>query len=883
MKKLVIGILAHVDAGKTTLSESLLYLSGKIRRPGRVDNKNAYLDTFTLEKSRGITIFSKQAVMNFDDLELTLLDTPGHVDFSAEMERTLQVLDYAILVVSGADGIQSHTKTLWNLLEIHKIPTFIFINKMDQSGTNRQKLMIDIKKELSDNCIPFDEKEDDWYEQIAMCDEEVMESYLNTGNIELEKIRILLAHRNAFPVYFGSALRQIGVEKLIEDLKLYSKIPCYSNELGGKIYKITRDSRGERLTHIKITGGSLKVKDTINTEGIVEKINQIRIYSGEKYNTLSEVEAGTVCALTGLNNTKPGEAIGKERDPISPLLEPILSYQLILPEAIDELQMLPNLKELEEEEPTLRVRWNKDLQSIYIHVMGDVQIEVLQSVILERYGILVTFDKGKIVYKETISTVCEGVGHFEPLRHYAEVHLLLKPGERGSGIIVDSICKEDILEKNWQRLILSHLKEKEHVGVLTGSYITDIEITLVSGKSHNKHTSGGDFREATYRALRQGLKEAETVLLEPYYKFRLELPEKFVGRAMTDIDKMHGQSKIEHADTEKTVLTGIAPVSTMRNYQQELNTFTKGYGKLFISIYGYDVCYNFQKVIEDANYDSERDIENPTSSVFCANGSGYIVPWNEVKKHMHVENYLKAEKPQNTSGKANVNKNSKSTSISLEEIDAIINSTYYSNKGKKNNWKKQKTAKESYYETVSTSRVVKRRPTGDEYLLVDGYNIIFDWDELKNIAKDNLESARIKLIDILNNYQGVRNGHLILVFDAYKNKDRTESTEKFHNISVVFTGENQSADHYIEKFAHDNQSKYRITVASSDGLVQKIIRGLGANILSARELREDVLEVEKRLHDDYLDNKLKKGVPLEESISEIEKAKLKLSVNTSKE
>jgi len=621
MKKLVIGILAHVDAGKTTLSESMLYLSGRIRKLGRVDNKDAYLDTNELERARGITIFSKQAVFDIDDIQITLLDTPGHVDFSAEMERTLQVLDYAILVISGADGVQAHTKTLWHLLTIHKLPVFLFVNKMDQKQTDKDKLMMELKEQLGDGCVEFGAAESEsFYDQLAMCDEIMMEEYLEKGQISTSYIGEAIKERKVFPCFFGSALKLDGIEKFMEAIAKYAKTPRYSDEFGAKIFKISRDEQGNRLTHMKLTGGKLRVRDILTNGEWKEKVNQIRIYSGEKYEAVSEVDAGSVVAVTGLSKTRPGEGLGSEKDSKPPILEPVLLYQIILPEGCDPRVMIPKLRQIEEEEPELHIVWDEQLQEIQVQVMGEVQIEILQSIIKSRFGVDVTFDSGRIVYKETIANTVEGVGHFEPLGHYAEVHLLLEPGERGSGLKYDVNCSEDYLSQSWQRLILTHLKEKTHKGVLTGSAITDMKITLVAGKAHNKHTEGGDFREATYRAVRQGLKEAESILLEPYYAFWLEVPEKMVGRAMTDIEKMHGTCEISQIKGETAVLTGSAPVVTMRNYHKEVIAYTKGLGRLFCNLKGYEPCHNTQKVIELIGYDSERDVENPTGSVFCTHG-----------------------------------------------------------------------------------------------------------------------------------------------------------------------------------------------------------------------------------------------------------------------
>jgi len=834
MKKLVIGILAHVDAGKTTLSESMLYLSGRIRKLGRVDNKDAYLDTNELERARGITIFSKQAVFDIDDIQITLLDTPGHVDFSAEMERTLQVLDYAILVISGADGVQAHTKTLWHLLTIHKLPVFLFVNKMDQKQTDKDKLMMELKEQLGDGCVEFGAAESEsFYDQLAMCDEIMMEEYLEKGQISTSYIGEAIKERKVFPCFFGSALKLDGIEKFMEAIAKYAKTPRYSDEFGAKIFKISRDEQGNRLTHMKLTGGKLRVRDILTNGEWKEKVNQIRIYSGEKYEAVSEVDAGSVVAVTGLSKTRPGEGLGSEKDSKPPILEPVLLYQIILPEGCDPRVMIPKLRQIEEEEPELHIVWDEQLQEIQVQVMGEVQIEILQSIIKSRFGVDVAFDSGRIVYKETIANTVEGVGHFEPLGHYAEVHLLLEPGERGSGLKYDVNCSEDYLSQSWQRLILTHLKEKTHKGVLTGSAITDMKITLVAGKAHNKHTEGGDFREATYRAVRQGLKEAESILLEPYYAFWLEVPEKMVGRAMTDIEKMHGTCEISQIKGETAVLTGSAPVVTMRNYHKEVIAYTKGLGRLFCNLKGYEPCHNTQKVIELIGYDSERDVENPTGSVFCTHGSGFLVSWDKVKEYMHVESYLQKDEDLSEPEEIRI-KSSKEMSISLEEIDQIINKTFYANQGKKSTWKKRKTALESYYK--SYDYVKKEKEAKEEYLLVDGYNIIFAWPELKKLAEENMDAAKTKLLDYLSNYQWIRGCRVIAVFDAYRVEGHREEVLDYYNIHVVYTREAQTADQYIEKFAYDNKKNYNITVATSDGLQQIIVRGEGCSLLSAREL-----------------------------------------------
>jgi small GTP-binding protein len=850
MKKLVIGILAHVDAGKTTLSESILYHCGKIGKLGRVDNKDAYLDTYELEKARGITIFSKQAVIETGHIQITLLDTPGHVDFSAEMERTLQVLDYAVLVISGADGVQGHTKTLWRLLKRYQIPVFLFINKMDQPGTNKDKLIKEIKNQLDEGCIQFEQTGTDYfYDQLAMCDEILMETYLETGSIKKEQIMEAVRVRKVFPCFFGSALKLEGIEPFILGIETYTLIPDYPEEFGAKVFKITRDEQGSRLTHLKLTGGKLKVRDILSNGEWEEKVNQIRLYSGQKFEAVNEAEAGSVIAVAGLNMTRAGEGLGIEKSSELPVLEPVLSYQIILPIDCDPRAILPKLRNIEEEEPELRIVWEEQLQEIQVQIMGEVQIEILQSLIKERFGVEVSFDAGRIVYKETIAHTVEGVGHFEPLRHYAEVHLLLEPGELGSGLQYGTDCSEDILGKSWQRLVVTHLEEKVHRGVLTGSPITDIKITLVSGRAHNKHTEGGDFREATYRAVRQGLKEAESILLEPYYAFQLELPEKMVGRAMTDIEKMSGTCEISQTYDGMTVLTGSAPVITMRNYQKEVIAYTKGLGRLFCNLKGYEPCHNTDEIIGKMGYDSERDIENPTGSVFCTHGAGFLVPWDEVKKYMHIESYFQKKE---TIVEKEINNETPYTEekwISLEEIDKIIGNISYANQGKKSVWKKRKTAHESYYETVHyTNRQTEKK---EEYRLVDGYNIIFAWEELKELADENMDAARIRLLDLLSNYQGIRKCQIIVVFDAYRVEGHKEEIIEYHNIHMVFTKEAQTADQYIEKFAHDHQKKYNIVVATSDGLQQVIIRGAGSALLSARDLKEDIEEANERIKQEY--------------------------------
>lgn len=850
-KKINIGILAHVDAGKTTLSECLLYLSGKLKKLGRVDTKDAFFDTFDLERTRGITIFSKHARIEQGQTEIILIDTPGHVDFSAEMERTLQVLDYAILVISGADGIQGHTKTLWRLLEIYAIPVFIFINKMDQNGTDRHATLNQIHKSLTEGCIPFEPPfTSSTYEQMALCDEQLMEMYLSTGQISKDLLRNAILNRRIFPCFFGSALKNKGVDHLLSALDDYSLSRIYPDTFSAQVYKITRDEQNNRLTHLKVTGGQLTVKDIVSGATWEEKVNQIRIYSGQKYEAIISASAGTICAVTGLTQTKPGDGLGQEITYNAPILEPVLSYSIHFPSDVDARMMFPKLLLIEEEFPELHFKWDENLKQIQAQLMGEVQIEILQSIIETRFGVLITLGEGAIVYKETLLNTVEGVGHFEPLRHYAEVHLLMSPGEPGSGLIFDTQCSEDLLAKNWQRLILSHLAEKQHKGVLTGSEITDLRITVVAGKAHNKHTEGGDFREATYRAIRQGLKEGASILLEPFYAFQLELPEKMVGRAMTDIEAMSGTCEISQTDGENAIITGSGPVATFQNYQKEVIAYTKGHGRFFATFKGYAPCHNAADVIEKIGYDSEHDLENPTGSVFCTQGSGYLVPWYTVKEHMHVPAVL----PVRTVNQQTISPSSTSEqAMSLEEIDQIIKSTFYANQGDKTVWRKKKSARESYYESVS----VKRTPVDvtvslkDEYLLIDGYNIIFAWEDLKALSEEHLEAARMKLLDILSNYQSIRKCEIIVVFDAYRVAGRREEISKHHNIHVVFTSEAQTADQYIEKFTHLNREKYKMVVATSDGMQQMIVRGAGSLLLSARELKETIESANHQLMKAY--------------------------------
>ncbi|NLZ81901.1 MAG: GTP-binding protein [Clostridiales bacterium] len=864
MKRLIIGIFAHVDAGKTTLAESILYETGSIRKLGRVDHKNAFLDTYELERARGITIFSKQAEIKMKDVEVTLLDTPGHVDFSAEMERTIQVLDYAILVVSGSEGIQGHTETLWKLLSIYQIPTFIFVNKMDLSGADKNSLMQELKKKFNEGCVDFAEEHINnkaWMENLALCHESLLEEYMEHHMVNKENIRSFIARRKIFPCFFGSALRLEGVGEFVEGLSYYTKDKVYPNEFGAKVYKISRDEQGNRLTYMKITGGNLRVKMSLKSHvnGWDEKVDQIRIYSGTKYESIEEAHAGMVCAAVGLSKTYPGEGLGIEVVSEIPILEPVLHYQIILPSDYDNTLMLSKLRILEEEDPQLQVVWSKELEEIHVKLMGAVQVEILKSVILERFGVEVEFGPGNILYKETIKESVVGVGHYEPLRHYAEVHLLLEPGELGSGLVFESKCSEDILDKNWQKQVLFHLEDKEHLGVLTGSQITDMKITLITGRAHLKHTDGGDFRQATYRAVRQGLKKAKNVLLEPYYNFKLEVPQDVVGRAMSDISRMQGDVLPPTVEGGMAVLTGSVAVATMQGYHLEMLTYTKGRGKLFCTLKGYEPCHNENEVIESIAYDSERDLDNPTSSVFCSHGAGFVVPWNQVSDYMHLENGLE---PKNENEKPIENTSNRSYSGSLaedKELEKIFVQAFGEIKQRNVpgqtsfGYEKSKSNGNSEKKYVSNNK-----PPAEEYLLVDGYNIIFAWDELSELAKDNnINAARYRLMDILSNYQGIKKCNLILVFDAYKIKGGVEKVEKYYNINVVYTKERETADSYIEKTTKAISKDYNVTVATSDGLEQLIIMGYGAIRLSANDLKKEVDRVNETLRTEYLDRPLR--------------------------
>ena len=851
MKRLVTGIFAHVDSGKTTLSEAILYNCGEIRSLGRVDHKNAFLDTHSLERDRGITIFSKQAVFHTENCDFTLLDTPGHIDFSAEAERTMHILDYAILVISGTDSVQGHTETLWSLLRRYNVPVFIFVNKMDMDGADKNTVLAELKKRLSDNCVDFSKSRstDEFYESLAVCDEEIMEQLLSDGEVSVQSVARAVSERKIFPCCFGSALKNSGISEFIDVIDEYTDEPDYSDEFGARVFKIGEDEQGNRLTYMKITGGTLRVRDILggnaqNGNKWSEKVNRIRIYSGAKFKNAEAAESGVVCAVTGLTQTFQGQGLGAEKNTTSSLIEPVLTYKVNFPPDKDVFTCLSMLRKIEEEEPQLHVLWNEQLKEIHIQPMGEVQLEVLKSIVADRFKTEISFGHGSIAYKETIAETVEGVGHYEPLRHYAEVHLLIEPMPRGSGISLVTDCSEDVLDKNWQRLILTHLAEKKHIGVLTGSPITDVKITVAGGKAHLKHTEGGDFRQATYRAVRQGLRKAESVLLEPFYNFVLEIPPECVGRAMTDIQQMCGEPEPPETVSGSVIIRGFAPVSEMQEYQKTVTGYTKGRGRLNCTLRGYEKCHNSEKIVAEIGYDCDGDLDNSADSVFCSHGAGFVVKWNEVEEHMHVESVLKPKKndePIVTPKRVN---DYRARLADDNELMAIFERTY----GKIKRDERSAMRTEKNRESVPKTKA-KPIPKGPEYLLVDGYNIIFAWDELKKIAEDNLDAARSRLIDILCNYQGFRQCELILVFDAYRVKGNKGEVEKVHNISVVYTKEAETADSYIERVTHELSENHRVRVATSDNLEQIIILGNGAYRMSARDFYAEVKQVEAAIRE----------------------------------
>ena len=846
-KQIVLGILAHVDSGKTTLSEAMLYRAGVTRRLGRVDHKDAFLDTDALEKARGITIFSKQALLTAGDTDITLLDTPGHVDFSTETERTLQVLDYAVLVVSGTDGVQSHTETLWRLLRRYHVPTFVFVNKMDLPGMERQELLAQLNRRLGEGFVDFGATQADRDEALALCDENLMDRMLDAGQLQDADLIPAIARRHVFPCWFGAALKLEGVDALLDGLDRYTRPAPALEAFGAKVFKVSQDEQGARLTWLRVTGGELKVKAQLTGEADgepwAEKANQLRLYSGAKYTLTEAIGPGQVCAVTGLTKARPGEGLGAERDSDLPVLEPVLSYQVLLPEGADMHAALGKLHRLEEEEPQLHVVWNETLGEIHVQLMGEIQLEVLRSLLAERFGLAVEFGPGGILYKETITEPMEGVGHYEPLRHYAEVHLKLEPLPRGSGMQFAADCREEVLDKNWQRLVLTHLEEKQHLGVLTGSPLTDVKITLIAGRAHLKHTEGGDFRQATYRAVRQGLMLAKSQLLEPWYAFRLEVPAENIGRAMSDIQRMEGTFDPPESGEETAVLTGFAPVSTMRSYPMEVVSYTRGRGHLSLTLDGYRPCHNAQEVIAAIGYEPEHDLDNPADSVFCAHGAGFVVPWDQVRSHMHVDSgWGKSTRPEQEA--AVPQRRVMAYRATLEE-DAELLKIF------------ERTYGPIKRDPLAAFRPVQKRERPDfaaeqweiapEYLLVDGYNIIFAWDELNALSKESLDAARHKLMDILCNYQGFQKCVLILVFDAYRVPGSPGSTEQYHNIHVVYTKEAETADMFIERVTHEIGRNRRVRVATSDGMEQIIILGHGALRVSARMFHEEVQNVEKQI------------------------------------
>lgn len=856
MKRICTGLLAHVDAGKTTLSEALLYRAGCLKKLGRVDHKDAFLDTNAMERERGITIFSKQAVLGLPDAQITLLDTPGHVDFSGEMERTLSVLDYAVLVVSGTDGVQSHTETVWKLLHRYGVPVFVFVNKMDLAGADRQAVLDQLAR-LEEGFVPFDGslEPDVFAEALAMQSEEAMEAYLENGEVPRELITAMVTRRQVFPCLFGSALKLQGVDELLAALQEYTRQPKEAEEFAARVFKISRDEQGSRLTWLKVTGGNLRVKALLTGEDPdgqpwQEKADQLRVYSGAKFQAVEQAPAGTVCAVTGLTRTWAGQGLGEETAGQAPVLQPVQSCRLLLPEGCDAHAVLPRLTQLQEEDPQLRIVWNERLGEIHLQMMGEVQLDVLKRLIWERFGLAVGFGPGSIVYKETIAGPVEGVGHFEPLRHYAEVHLLLEPLPRGAGLQFDSICSEDVLDRNWQRLILTHLEEKEHLGVLTGSPITDMKITLTAGRAHLKHTEGGDFRQATYRAVRQGLRQADSILLEPWYEFRLEVPAEQVGRAMADVQRMGGSFDPPELLGDTSVLTGSVPVAEIRGYAMELAGYTRGKGKLACTLAGYRPCHDAPAVIEQVGYDPERDTENPADSVFCAHGAGYNVKWDEVPAHAHVESGVRLNEPEEEETPAARQPWRQAAPVSSLEEDkqlaAIFERTYGPSKGRELFRPAPVKPAEYHFE-----------PSGPEYLLVDGYNLIFAWDELKKLAADNLEGARQALADLLCNYRGFHDCQVILVFDAYKVPHGTGEVSRYQNIYIVYTREAETADMYIEKTTYQLAKQRRVRVVTSDGAEQLIILGHGALRVSARSFREEVERTNGEIRRILEENRLK--------------------------
>ena len=852
MKKTVIGILAHVDAGKTTLSEALLYTAGQLKKLGRVDNKSTFLDNYELERRRGITIFSKQAVLRTENTEITLLDTPGHIDFSSEAERTLQVQDYAVLVISARDGVQPHTETLWRLLLRYNVPVFIFVNKMDLEGSDKNRVLAELKKHLSENCADFTASDDEICENAAFCNEKLMEKYIEEGSLSDVEIAKAIRERNIFPCWFGSALKLDGVAEFIEGLEKYTLQTEYRPEFGARVFKIARDPQGNRLTYMKITGGSLKARSIVSympkgsEEQIEEKVNMLRIYSGEKFESSDTVQAGGICAVLGLSATYPGQGIGFEKELLKPMLEPVLTYRVILPKDISSVEFLPKLKQIEEEDPQLLVSSNA-AGEIYVHLMGEIQAEVLKSLVEDRFGVSVDFDSGSVIYKETVAAPVEGVGHFEPLRHYAEVHLLIEPGEPESGITVNSLCREEVLGKNWQRLILTHILEKTHSGVLIGAPLADVKITLVAGRAHIKHTEGGDFRQATYRALRQGLMKAKNVLLEPYYAFRLEIPAEQLGRAINDIRIMDGKISSPESNGITAVINGRAPVSEMRSYAKDVMAYTKGKGKLSLFSDGYAPCHNAEKVIDAAKYNPESDIANTPDSVFCSHGAGINVKWYDVEKYMHVTSGMDVETGDKIPSMPNPKLLKRNLNIDDKELEAIMEREFGPIR--------RRQYSEAVLDTPKTAHAAERKK---EYIIVDGYNLIFAWDGLAALAKDNFDAARHILTDILCNYRGYTKCELVLVFDGYKVKGNTGEKSDYNGIHLVFTKENETGDMYIEKLVEEVGKNYSVRVVTSDNLIQVSALRAGVLRMPAREFIKEIERVNDRIKEIIAENSAKR-------------------------
>ena len=858
-QKITIGILAHVDAGKTTLSEALLYTAGSIAKPGRVDHGSAFLDTFALERARGITIFSKQARFSCGDVDFTLVDTPGHADFSAETERTLQILDYAILVISATDGVQSHTETLWRLLGTYKVPCFLFVNKTDLPGPDHAAVLRRLREKLSPACVDFSAgKTPAFYEEAALCDEGLLEEYEAAGMISRPSLSAAVRERRVFPCYFGAALRLTGVEDFLRGLETYAEAPAYPAAFAGRVYKVTEEAGG-RLTWLKVTGGTLRVREVLQSEKNAEneKVHQIRLYSGEKYVAAEEAPAGSLCAVTGVTFAAPGDGLGAETDGRLPLLSPVLTYSIQLPAGVDVHTALLKLRLLQAEDPLLDLQKDERSGEVRLRVMGEMQLEILQALIKERFGWDVRFGQGGILYKETIEDTVEGVGHFEPLRHYAEVHLILKPGKRGSGLVIRSNCPEDQLDRNWQRLILTHLHEKTHVGVLTGAPLTDLEIILASGRAHLKHTEGGDFRQATYRAVRQGLMQAKSVLLEPVFAFTLRVPAESVGRAMTDLERLHAVFGAPEQTPEDTVITGTAPAATLRDYGKEVVRYTRGRGSISCVLHGYAPCHNADEVIAAAAYDPEADAENPCDSVFCSHGAGHTVKWNEVPRMMHLSSALEA--PRRSAAAAAAVRSPKRPVgggrpdvFALDkELMQIFEQTYGAVKNRSDPYNVHQPFSGGNPRKKEQKDKTKIPPTytGKEYLLVDGYNVIYSWDGLRKLSEQNMEDARDALIRLLCNYRGYRQNEVILVFDAYRVKGGEREIEQTGGISVVYTKEAETADTYIEKTSHELAKDNRVRVVTSDGMEQIIILGSGALRVSSEAFFEELTRTQQEINE----------------------------------